>query len=149
MRLATLEGDLLALEATTTAATAETTTVSATATATTVSATATATTTATTAETTTTTVSAPATAATTAAVRVTRLGEVQTDGPTIEELPVLGLEGSLRILDGVERDIPEALWLTSCPRKRVRIIKDVMCRSGLQKLTGQLGAAGSGPCKRR
>jgi len=125
VRLVTLEGDPLSLEATTaTAATTAAATARPTATTTTAAAPATteAPTASATTEATTTTAATEATTTT----LVTRLGEVQTDSPAIQEVTVLGLEGILRILDGGERDVTETLWLASFPRKGVSNLEGIV-----------------------
>lgn len=114
----TLEGDLLALEATaTTAATAETTAATATVAESTTSTTTTATASteaaaATTVAEATTAATAAAEPATTAAVVVTGLGIVKADLATLNGLAVQLLESLLGIINRTEGDVSEALGAT-------------------------------------
>lgn len=118
--MTTLEGGLLALEATAAATETTTSATAATATATEVTTATTATTTATeTATATTTATTAAATEATAATVVVTGLGIVETDGATLEVGAVQLLESVLGILNGVEGNIGETLGTAGLPRRQL------------------------------
>lgn len=109
-----LEGDLLALEAAATTATA-TEAAAATTTTTTTSTTEAATAAATTATTAAETATATTATTTAATVVVTGLGEVKTNWSAVDISAVELLESVLGIIDGVERDIGEALGTATLP----------------------------------